>query len=54
MMKFEDVRIKSELERLKIVSKTLRDECAKFQIRYIETSQGFGKSTREVIEYLVG
>ena len=54
MMKFEDALIKREVERLKMVSQVLRDECAKFEIRYIEMSQDFDKSTKEVIEYLVG
>jgi len=52
MMKFDDMVIKSEVERLKLVSTVLRDECVKFQIRYIEMSQDFDKSTKEVIEYL--
>ena len=52
MMKFDDVVIKSEVERLKVVSKVLQGECVKFQIRYIEMSQDFDKSTKEVIEYL--
>ncbi len=52
MMQFDDDTIRNELERLKMVSKVLQDECKKYQLRYFETSMGFDKSVEKVIEYL--
>jgi hypothetical protein len=52
MMQFDDDTIRNELERLKTVSKVLRDECKKYQLHYFETSMEFDKSVEKVIEYL--
>jgi len=52
MMKFDDETIRQELERLKMVSEFLREECQRYQLRYIEMSRNFDKSVKDVIEYL--
>jgi hypothetical protein len=54
MMQFDDGTIMNELERLKIVSEALREECRKYQLQYFETSLDFDKSVEDVIDYLMG
>ncbi len=54
MMQFDDDTVRKELERLKMVSEVLRDECRKYRLRYFETSFDFNNSIDRVIEYLTG
>jgi hypothetical protein len=52
MMQFDDATVRNELERLKLVSKVIREDCEKYQLQYFEISNDFGKSIEAVIEYL--
>ncbi len=52
MKQFDDSTIRNELERLKMVSEALQEECRKYQLRYFETSMDFEQSVERVIEYL--
>ena len=54
MMQFDDGIVRKELERLKAVSESLRQECQKFKLRYFETSKDFEKSVEDVVKFLVG
>lgn len=53
MMQFEDSIVRKELERLKMVSETLRQECEKYELRYFEIATEFEKSIEGVINFLV-
>ncbi len=52
MMQFDDDTVRSELERLKLVSTNLREECENYELQYFEISNDFDKSIVAVIEYL--
>lgn len=52
MMRFDNGRVRSELERLKSESQILREECDRFQLHYFETSVAFDKSVSSVIKFL--
>jgi hypothetical protein len=54
MMQFDDSVVRKELERLKVVSESLRQECQKYQLRYFETSKNFDKSVEDVVKFLLG
>ncbi len=52
MMQFDDGTVRNELERLKLVSKNLREDCEKYQLPYFEISTDFNTSIEAVIAYL--
>lgn len=54
MAQFDDATVRGELERLKMVSESLRLECEKYQLQYFETSTDFEKTINHVIAFMVG